>query len=827
MKQFFGNLILLGALLVASIPAFARNVDAVMAKKAAENYLRLNELPFAQLQLNYQQVSAEGEAVFFVFNIDTNGFIIITGATELEPVLGYSFKGNFDTACISPSFKGWLQGYALAIEKFQQRDGAKVYTQHPEWTALMDADANYFASSTKNVNQLLTSEWDQGWGYNQYTPVGADGQHVVVGCVATAMAQIIRYYGYPAVGFGTSSYPHRTYGRQVAVHDTSFYDFANMPDRISYYSSTAEQRHAVSLLGYHCGVSVNMDYQDNVMTSGSGAHVNDVPAALLHFGYVNSYYLDKGGHSDQEWYELVRGELDAARPLLYRGISSSGGGHAFVCDGYRTSGNKFHFNWGWSGYQDGYYTMTDMNGYAGAQGAVFNFTPSYVGSGFDTIYVAADGTGDGSSWDNATPHLSAAIQLRGLYKSGHVWVKEGRYVGDTLSTAAFILNPGIRVYGSFAGTETAPSQRDIEHHPTILDGQGAREIFTTTTINKATFLNGITFENGLSITNQAAIRCTENMTLQNCTFRNNTGVSGNPIVKALDGTLKQCVFENNEADNILQINQGVEVSLIRMENNTSNAVLFIDGGGNIKSSLIAHNNGVGIRATNGGVLNCSVVSNSGAGILTNGRLTIKNTVVWNNDSSIVCTTNSGEAFLDTANVSFSAIEGDEVYPGDGNIALESANQPILGQAPCFTQNGGTRGVVANCDDSFRLLAISPLRNAGDTIKTGLTTYDLSGAARVREGRVDIGCYEFYPSASIQDVAADMELSVYPNPTTDFISVQLQDEGVSEIVVLDIKGRIVIQQSLQSKQARIDVRSLPQGVYVLRCGNRIAKFLIAR
>ena len=395
--------ILLVALLLASVASNARNVDAVMAQKAAENYLRLNAISFGQLQLNHQQTTANGEALYFVYNIDTTGFIIITGATELEPVLGFSLKGAFDTSRISPNFQDWLQGYAAVIEKFQQRDGAKSYAQHPEWTAIMEANETYFAPSTKNVNQLLSSEWDQGWGYNQYTPVGADGQHVVVGCVATAMAQIIRYYGYPSTGFGTSSYPHRTYGRQTAVHDTSFYDFANMPDRISYYSSTPEQRHAVSLLGYHCGVAVSMDYQDAVMTSGSGSHVQDVPGALIHFGYVNSFFLDKGGHTEQEWYALVRHELDESRPVLYRGVSANGGGHAFVCDGYRTSGNKFHFNWGWSGYQDGYYTMSDMNGYAGAQGAVFNFTPSNIASGYDTLYVAADGTGDGSSWTNATP----------------------------------------------------------------------------------------------------------------------------------------------------------------------------------------------------------------------------------------------------------------------------------------------------------------------------------------------------------------------------------------------------------------------------------------
>ncbi len=128
---------------------------------------------------------------------------------------------------------------------------------------------------------------------------------------------------------------------------------------------------------YHCGVATNMDYNTSSGTSSSSAG----KALKNYFGYdpnIQQYYRDY--YTRTEWVNMLKSELDAARPILYAGVSASAG-HMFVCDGYDANG-LFHFNWGWSGMGNGYFEITALNpedvGIGGGNGEGFNSYQSII-----------------------------------------------------------------------------------------------------------------------------------------------------------------------------------------------------------------------------------------------------------------------------------------------------------------------------------------------------------------------------------------------------------------------------------------------------------------
>ena len=579
-----------------------------------------------------------------------------------------------------------------------------------------------------------------------------------------------------------------------------------MPQRIV-SSSSASQQHAVSLLCYHCGVSVDMTYQYPGHTEGSGAYVSNVPEALKYFGYFDSYMLYKSTFSESVWCDTLRHELDCSRPLVYQGHSTSGG-HAFVCDGYR-AGNKFHFNWGWSGSGDGFFTLTTMKGFTNTQGAVFNIVPSKLAANTTTYYISSNGTGNGTSWDSPNCHLEAAIQARGIYGSGQVWVKEGTYYGDTIGTAAFVVSPGVKVYGGFAGDETTLAQRHPDLHPTILDGQKKRTIATSGNLSAAAGWHNLIFENGKS-NDIAAIRVVGNMTLQSCIFRNNIATDNGTIVTMIGGNIKKCTFEKNKAttSSVLRTTGGI-VQMTSVVNNLCDKAVRTSGG-SIISCLIAHNSNNATDATSGGqYVNCTMVSNGGNGGSYGANAQINSCIFWNNTSSPV---------FDGARVTFSAVEG-TAPSGNGNISLSSENTAADG--PNFTRCGRTRGTYTSNSDDWSLKAVSPCVNAGDSNSSITNSNDLSGGIRIHQGRVDMGCYE-YGHEGINQPTTPSSLSLYPNPTTGTLTVTTGDNAGHKIALYDIRGRMVLDAGRCESTTTLNLTNLPQGCYILRCGDTVTK-----
>ncbi len=226
----------------------------------------------------------------------------------------------------------------------------------------------------KAVSPLLTTRWNQNSGWNDSCPVASAGPggNVYAGCVATATGQVMKYHSFPSQGHGSRTYTHDTYGSLKANFGNSTYNFASMPNN-TYSSETAK-------LLYHIGVSVQMDYG----TGASSASIVDIAETI---GYFFNYKVDslkeKSSYlNDAAWTTALKGELDESRPLIYRGYGPAGG-HAFVADGYDAD-DKIHFNFGWSGSGDGYYSVAMINPtvssttytFNNEQGAIFGMTPN-------------------------------------------------------------------------------------------------------------------------------------------------------------------------------------------------------------------------------------------------------------------------------------------------------------------------------------------------------------------------------------------------------------------------------------------------------------------
>lgn len=294
--------------------------------------------------------SANASAYFYVFNVgNQNGFVIVSGDDATKTILGYSNEGSFSVNNMPENVKGWLDFYRSEI-KYVMESGLSVATSNS--TAVSTS-----LQTTTTVSPLLGNiKWNQSDPFNLLCPKSSTtSPHAVTGCVATAMAQIMKYHQWPVTGYGSAQYTTNNYGTLSVDFTKTSYDWNNMLD--SYGStSTGKQDTAVATLMYHCGVSANMEYS----TTGSSASTNDAGSALIdHFGYdadIQMHYRNL--YKTTDWTNLVKNELDNARPVFYRGQNDDGG-HAFVCDGY-DSNDLFHINWGWGGLCNGYFELSSM-----------------------------------------------------------------------------------------------------------------------------------------------------------------------------------------------------------------------------------------------------------------------------------------------------------------------------------------------------------------------------------------------------------------------------------------------------------------------------------
>ena len=720
----------------------------------------------------------------YIFNIDTIGFVIVSADDRCLPILGYSMNGSFDLDNAPSNMLAWLNDCATSIQAGIEANAPENKEAWKQWEELLRTTEST-TPSPKSDSYLLTSTWEQGSGYNNYCPV-MNGQHVVVGCVATAMAQIIRYYGKPTRGFGRKSYRHTAYGILAVDFDTTDYDYSLMPDRIR-RSTPSDQKDMVSRLCYHCGIVVNMEYQHSGHTSGSGAHTSNVPEGLTFFGYTDAlHYTRSNVNNDSLWAAMIRNEIDNRRPIEYSGFGDDGG-HAFVLDGYNDN-QQYHFNWGWGGYCDGFYTLTTMVGFTSSHEMVINIYPSGWDGHLSHFHVSPNGEGNGTSWSNANSNLSAAMKLAKL-TTRDIWLKEGVYYGDTTAQYAFRLTTTATILAGFAGTETNANQRDPENHPTIFDGQGQRGVLHAeaySTSNQQLKIYDLTVRNGYSH-DGSIVKITGDVMTRRLTIRDCRTDSGRRIIAAS--------IYRNQSPTICQLS-----------------------GGALRQSLVFNNDGDAISMQNTSrVINCDIANNHGTGVIfKHPKNTFVNNIVWNNDVNVRLDT-----ILSDTSLRHCAIEGECPAIDSTSVLLNSDNNHP--QGPRFIQpttERGSQGITQTYD--WQLGRGSVCINAGERLSESLSDGDYNQTIRSRQGAVDLGCYESNYPVGIEPTVTNASLSVYPNPTNCLITVSnCNREGVQ---IFDITGREVLSAKATSTTVRLNVSHLPQGVYFLKSGSNTLKLV---
>lgn len=334
----------------------------------------------------------------YVFANGDQGFVVVASDNRVRPVVGYSFDSPFPTR-LHPELRYWLSTYEEQIAYATTTDA----DADPRWDELLSSDVPLQPKSLANVPMLCSTRWDQGKPYNLKCPYDTvHNDYAVVGCVATAMAQIMKRWNHPSCGVGNHSYTHYTpdfpysYGVLSADYEHTTYRWETMPNYVA-FASTDEENEALSTLSYHCAVSVNMQF-GTMATGGSGAYSDDVVYALPHYFKYDSVglgRLDRWMYSDAAWLAKIDDDLAAGRPIYYSGRDADGG-HAFILDGSNLD-TMYHFNWGWGGYGDGFYAMSNLapgGGGAGGnstytfnleQAAIFGIQP--LPEPFDTITV--------------------------------------------------------------------------------------------------------------------------------------------------------------------------------------------------------------------------------------------------------------------------------------------------------------------------------------------------------------------------------------------------------------------------------------------------------
>ena len=322
-----------------------RSLEAM--KDAAKNVLKpvATRSGSAQLEVMKQGVQ------YTVLGYTAGGFAVIANDDTFNAVLGYS-DAEFSMDNVPPAMKWWMDAVDQTLSNMLESGATPVALSTP-------GDMGYRAS----VLPLVSTQWDQSAPYNNMV-VSTFGADYVTGCVATAMAQIMKTHNYPTQGSGIKAVTING-NYYIADFENTTYQWGNM---LNVYSDgwgssnpnySAEEAAAVSELMLHCGVAVDMNYATSA-DGGSGSHNYLAAAALNEYFRYSTKFFSRDIYPTDEWMDMVYSEISAGRPVLYGGATPDNYGHSFVIDGYDADG-LVHVNWGWSGTGRAYCDIAILN----------------------------------------------------------------------------------------------------------------------------------------------------------------------------------------------------------------------------------------------------------------------------------------------------------------------------------------------------------------------------------------------------------------------------------------------------------------------------------
>ena len=343
---------LLALALMATSTAMAEQRTEQQARHAAVQYLAaqrtanvsdadLQNVPLQTLQTRAhrakQHVGGAITTPYYVYNLPQGGYVVVSGTTALDPVIAYSATGSIDADRLPDGLSYWLGFVAEAAQYADQHpEAAAPHPAKAPRRGIMPGVTLAKPDYSKDVAPLLENspigniQWNQNSPYNDQCPMKG-GIHCFTGCMATAMSQVLAYHQYP-----------------------KSYDWSEILPTYKNGAGSNYSRSEVARLNYEVGRSLSMEYG----TDQSGSVSTMYSRALRdQFGYnENVELINRDNFTYGEWMDILLNEFQEGRPVIYDGLSNSGG-HAFVIDGYRAKDGFVHVNWGWEGMSDGYYNI--------------------------------------------------------------------------------------------------------------------------------------------------------------------------------------------------------------------------------------------------------------------------------------------------------------------------------------------------------------------------------------------------------------------------------------------------------------------------------------
>ena len=390
--------------------------------------------------------TASAEPTFYVLANPEGGFVIVSGEETENPIIGYSLDGTIDVNNLPDGFVGYMTDIDAQVKSLREYNA-----NNPQKAAaarsVMQRAANYEYNATTMgniVKNLNTAPWGQRTPFNKLCPVVGTG-NAVTGCVPTAYSILCRYYEWPEQGVGTVYNPST--GDPLQLGHT--YDYASMRNDNYPSGYTDAEATAVATLMRDMGYAYTASYGSGTTTTSS-----ENPSNLIkYFGFKCETPLDHGNgctkydivNNMEQWVTYIKNCLNAGYPIPYSSTTAldAQDRHIYILDGY-TDNNYFHFNWGWFGSGNGWFTLDNMvpddySNYSKSHRAYFNVIPDKTTYTVEaTVNDSNMGTvsiNGGTAGCSATANLfsGATATLTAHPAQGYAlvsWTKNGEIVGS-------------------------------------------------------------------------------------------------------------------------------------------------------------------------------------------------------------------------------------------------------------------------------------------------------------------------------------------------------------------------------------------------------------
>lgn len=821
------------------LTAFSKEVPVDKTKTVAVNFLSqaLNRQLSANNILNIQEITYQNQLVFRAVNFKNNlAYVLVSAEDAAYPILGYVVGQQYDTTAFIPqAFRNLLEDYGRQILDIRLRHLSHTPDLMERW--------NRYSSQGKvkggltTVGPLVTTIWSQGCYFNDSCPSDPSGpcQHVVTGCVATAMSQVINYHNFPPKGSGKHSYLSN-YGTLTADFGSTNYNWNLMSDTLNSSTPSAKVA-AVSQLISQCGISVDMMYS----AGGSGAYSEDAMKAFTHYFNFdeNLRMLYRDDFADSIWEQMLIEEFDSLRPVYYDGTGT--GGHAFVCDGYQGN-HYFHFNWGWNGTHNGYFLATNLNpggmNFGMYNSGVFGMKPHYPSacqSNTDTLTAPDGNFSDGSSYQNYQNNASCSwlIQPQGAVDIRLTFYTFNLSAGDSL-----------KIYdGSSTSAPLIASYSGDSLPPVLASSGGAIFVLfqsDTAITNEGWSASYMTeFCQGITTLNAASGQFSDGS--GNYSYHNNTNCSW--IISPISSSPIHLHF------NSFLTEQGYDFVKVYDGTNTAAPLLGSFSGHTIPSDL---------TATSG---NMMVNFISDGGMVDEG---------WSASYS-VCDTlpnpqlNGGNNFCEGDSIwAFTSINPDSIEWYNGTTVLGNDTSLWIKKSAIIQYRTYRQGCGWDTSASIQLIenqlpqpylgsdtfictwdlfpyyihglpaTLSPKPNnysswlwsTGDTTSTlVLDTSFFHGSPTISDIWVYVtdsnACGNYDTISVTVDVCEGMEelskdkLMLYPNPGAEVINWEIDNaSSLLKLELTDVQGRILWKNKVKKNSGKIDVSTLNSGSYIL-------------